>query len=388
MSVKQEQLDAEDEVTEVAPGVLRAQLPIFMPGLGHVNCYILEDSEGVTLIDPGLPDPASNEALMKRLDSAGIPADKIHTVLVTHSHPDHFGGAGRLRIEHNCNVVAHVDFHSPFDASPADPDLRELETTDAPEDDLADLDLGDLTLEDLQGDGDPKHLNKRLARVLFGTGGLPEITPRPTPYGEEGGKPSEEELEWMRSWDQVSKQGLFTLSPTTRVTDEEWIRLGNRDWQALHTPGHTGDHLCLFDPESGVLISGDHVLPTITPHISGLTPSEDSLSDFFFGLRRVAALEGVTTVLPAHGLPFSDLPKRTGEIIRHHDERLATMVEIARQLGTAGVRRFSRELFKERSWGAMAESETYAHLEHMRLGGTMTRSVDSEGKAQYTLVAQ
>ena len=38
----------------------------------------------------------------------------------------------------------------------------------------------------------------------------------------------------------------------------------------MHTPGHTADHLCLFDPAEGVLLSGDHVLPTITPHINGI----------------------------------------------------------------------------------------------------------------------
>jgi hypothetical protein len=38
---RQEQERASAEITEVAPGVLRAQLPIDMPGLGHVNCYIL-----------------------------------------------------------------------------------------------------------------------------------------------------------------------------------------------------------------------------------------------------------------------------------------------------------------------------------------------------------
>ncbi len=43
---KQEQERATDEITEVAPGVLRTQLPIEMPGLGHVNCYLLEDERG------------------------------------------------------------------------------------------------------------------------------------------------------------------------------------------------------------------------------------------------------------------------------------------------------------------------------------------------------
>ena len=52
---RQEQERAAADVTEVAPGVLRSQLPIDMPGLGHTNCYIIEDDRGVALVDPGLP---------------------------------------------------------------------------------------------------------------------------------------------------------------------------------------------------------------------------------------------------------------------------------------------------------------------------------------------
>ena len=56
---KQEQEDAATEVTEVAPGILRLQLPINFSGLGHVNCYALEDEDGFTLVDPGMPGPAN-----------------------------------------------------------------------------------------------------------------------------------------------------------------------------------------------------------------------------------------------------------------------------------------------------------------------------------------
>ena len=61
---KQEQEPASEEVTEVADGVLRMQLPISLPGLGHVNCYALVDGNGVALVDPGLPGPESGSALI------------------------------------------------------------------------------------------------------------------------------------------------------------------------------------------------------------------------------------------------------------------------------------------------------------------------------------
>ena len=67
MARRQEQEAARSEVEEVAAGVLRMQLPIRMPGLGHVNCYALLDRDGAALVDPGLPGPATVEAFSHRL---------------------------------------------------------------------------------------------------------------------------------------------------------------------------------------------------------------------------------------------------------------------------------------------------------------------------------
>ena len=80
-----------------------------------------------------------------------------------------------------------------------------------------------------------------------------------------------------------------TPVPSVRVNDNQVIQLAGRDWIGLHTPGHTEDHLCLYDPTEGVMLSGDHVLPTITPHIGGLDPHGDPLLDFFESLDKVAA---------------------------------------------------------------------------------------------------
>src|SRR5947207_10191799 len=96
---KSEQLPASDEIAEVAPGIIRMQLPIWMPGLGHVNMYGLMDDRGLAVVDPGLPGPQSWKAMKSRLAAAGYRTTDVHTVIVTHSHPDHFGAAGRLRKE-------------------------------------------------------------------------------------------------------------------------------------------------------------------------------------------------------------------------------------------------------------------------------------------------
>ena len=97
-------------MTEVAPGVLRMQLPIWMPGLGHVNMYGLVDDRGLAVVDPGLPGPQSWKALKTRLKTAGFRVRDVHTVIVTHSHPDHFGGAGRVAREADAELITHQAF--------------------------------------------------------------------------------------------------------------------------------------------------------------------------------------------------------------------------------------------------------------------------------------
>ena len=115
------------------------------------------------------------------------------------------------------------------------------------------------------------------------------------------------------------------------------------------------------------MISGDHILPTITPHISGMGITADPLADFMRSLDRMSTFDGITTVLPAHGLTFDDLNGRATDIKAHHQERLETLREAGERLGRASVHDYMQALFQRRSWGSMAESETYAHLEHLRL---------------------
>jgi glyoxylase-like metal-dependent hydrolase (beta-lactamase superfamily II) len=132
----------------------------------------------------------------------------------------------------------------------------------------------------------------------------------------------------------------------------------------VHTPGHTVDHLCLWDPESGTLLTGDHVLPSITPHVSGVRKA-DSLKSYLATLDLVAQLDGVELGLPAHGHPFADVPGRVEAIKEHHAERMELLRRASLSIGPATVPALSHEVFPKRHWGTMAESETFAHLEHL-----------------------
>lgn len=103
----------------------------------------------------------------------------------------------------------------------------------------------------------------------------------------------------------------------------------------------------------------------VTPHISGLTTQKQALADFLLSLQRMETFSGVRNVLPAHGLVFHDLRKRSKEIAAHHDGRLATLTEAAAHAlqHELTVPEYSTHLFKPHAWGTMADSETFAHLE-------------------------
>jgi len=187
-------------------------------------------------------------------------------------------------------------------------------------------------------------------------------------------------------WMLMRRLGAALVPTITHPVEHgDVLELAEREWFVVHTPGHTGDHFCLHDPESGVMLSGDHVLPSITPHISGISSSKDPLATFFYSLDRVAEIRGVKQVLPAHGHPFEDLRKRAEAIKRHHHERLEKLVSLGRELGPSPVRAFSEHLFAPRNWGAMADSETYAHLEHLRIACRAERQIERDGTHVYTL---
>ena len=322
----------------MAPDVLRTQLPVQLPGIGHVNCYLLTDERGLAVVDPGLPSPASFAALEQRLAAAGYTVGDVHTVVITHSHFDHFGGAERLRILAGAEILTHETFRPIWESTEI---AEEPELPAAGEDD--------------EDGSRPPWL--RLHKNPWGT----EREPLP-------------EKEW-RTWRAIAlddPRWFTTPRPSRTVTDAQVVRLARRDWICFHTPGHTEDHLCLFDPTYGLMLSGDHVLPTITPHISGLGPHPDPLARFFESLLRMHGIEGITKVLPAHGHPFDDLSGRAKAIRRHHEHRLSVIRSVAEELRSGTVPQYMQRLFSERAWGNMAESETFAHLEHLRLLGELT----------------
>ena len=110
----------------------------------------------------------------------------------------------------------------------------------------------------------------------------------------------------------------------------------------------------------------------------------DALRSYIATLDLVADLPGVRLGLPAHGHPFDDVPGRVDAIKRHHQERMDLLGAASAALGPASVQELSHELFPRKHWGVMAESETFAHLEHLVLEGRAERHRE-HGRLIYTV---
>jgi glyoxylase-like metal-dependent hydrolase (beta-lactamase superfamily II) len=162
-------------------------------------------------------------------------------------------------------------------------------------------------------------------------------------------------------------------------------------WEVLELPGHADGHLGLL--RGGILVTGDHLLPQITPAV-GLYPESrpDPLGDYLASLERTAGLE-VELALPGHGEPITDPGGRAREILAHHAERLdqteAALGADPRTGYEVSLSVFGRELSPTQRRFAVAE--TLSHLErlvaegraaHTENGGTIaytgSQSVDDE----------
>lgn len=333
-------VESEHMPEEVAPHIYRLAVPLPDSRLRTVNAYAVLAGNAVRLVDCGWNTPEAYEALKLELSLLGPGIGGIREIVVTHIHPDHFGLAGRIAEESGARVLMHrLDGQlvgARYEDTRALIDEMEvwLHLNGVPADELAAMAEGSLSML--------RWVDTRRPDVLL-----------------EGG----ERLAW------------------------EPYR-----FEVIFTPGHSAGLICLFDRESGVLLSSDHVLQRISPHVGlHVQSSADPLGAYMDSLRAVQYLP-VSTVLPGHGKPFSDLAGRVDQLLEHHAERLdtirgaltggpATAYDVAARLTWRGAEDgWARlEPFQRR----MALTETIAHLEHLLTEGRVQRE-ELDGRVLYS----
>jgi glyoxylase-like metal-dependent hydrolase (beta-lactamase superfamily II) len=156
------------------------------------------------------------------------------------------------------------------------------------------------------------------------------------------------------------QQSFERLTPDRLLSGGETIATAHGALEVLWTPGHSPGHVCLYDRERRVLISGDHILQHISPNI-GWQPGRDALGEFLSSLDRIAALD-VDLILPSHGAPFTGHREWVRKTHEHHAERCARIVDAHRwrrhhrppdrreACGTATFRRSTTGLRSSKCW--------------------------------------
>jgi len=167
-----------------------------------------------------------------------------------------------------------------------------------------------------------------------------------------------------------------------RIAEGTEIVIGGRTWRTIVGTGHSPEHACLHCPELNVLISGDQVLPKISPNVSvwPQEPDADPLTLFLGSLDNLRGLGPETLVLPSHNFPFRGLDARIDDLQLHHAERLEETLEICcGPLNGVQVLRhlFQRELDTHQLFFAIGE--TLAHLHHLIGQGKIRRRQDADG---------
>jgi glyoxylase-like metal-dependent hydrolase (beta-lactamase superfamily II) len=118
--------------------------------------------------------------------------------------------------------------------------------------------------------------------------------------------------------------------PDIFLSGGERINTGHFDFEIVWTPGHSPGHICLYERQQKVLISGDHILAEITPEI-GFSPfstnSSNPLGDYIDSLKDLRGLD-VEHVLPSHGDCFTHFQRRIDELIQHHENRKETILQV------------------------------------------------------------
>ncbi len=163
------------------------------------------------------------------------------------------------------------------------------------------------------------------------------------------------------------------------LADGAVVARGGVSLTALHTPGHSSDHVCLRIDETGAVLTGDHVLGRGTTVVAW--PDGD-MAAYMASLRRLASVPA-TVLYPGHGPPLDDPAGAVATYLAHREERERQVLAALRAGDTtpaAVVERVYADV--DTALHPAAERSVRAHLDKLvdeeRVVRTVDPSIDSE----------
>ena len=123
-------------------------------------------------------------------------------------------------------------------------------------------------------------------------------------------------------------------TPDRVLTDGDSITVDGRTLIALHTPGHTSNHLCFADSEHGIVFTGDHVMGWST---SVVVPPDGSMGAYLRSLDRLRQREHDRIYYPAHGPAVTDPQRLVRGIMTHRMQRERQLVRLLEESGPSTI---------------------------------------------------
>jgi glyoxylase-like metal-dependent hydrolase (beta-lactamase superfamily II) len=312
-------------VEHVRPGVWSVPVTIPDNPLRYTLAYLLLADAGAVVVDPGWESDRGWADLMRGFEAAGLSADRVTGIVVTHVHLDHHGLSRRLGEASGAWIAMHTE------------EVQNLPSR-------------------IEGTVGPNGAHSWLARC---------------------GAPADMRAEFTA--DLAEALGFFRLpDPDVLLNDGDDVDLPGRRVRVVWTPGHTPGHICLYDADHDLLLTGDHLLPRISPNI-GLLPGAASspLGNYLESLRGIERYDSAEA-LPAHEYRFRGIAERSESLVRHHDARAQEVLDVVAAAGQPTIWEVTQRLTWSRSWeeinGFMrraALGETAAHVEYLQRTGRL-----------------
>lgn len=242
--------------------------------LNHVHVYVLVHNKEVALFDTGLDISGSLDMLKKDLESIGQNIAAVRVIYITHSHGDHCGMAGLIKNE--SGAIIHL-------SPEADKSNRNYSNTDL--------------------------LNPKM-KEFYLTNGL-----------------TSQQVDNTIAVFGATRNIVAPFKGDYCLQPKEIREFGKWQFECIFTPGHSNGHICYCFRKEGILLSGDTVLPHITPNLSPDLFDENfrPLEKFLESLDIVADLP-VGKIYPGHGNAMDNVRARVHELHVHHAERTQLVI--------------------------------------------------------------
>ena len=176
------------------------------------------------------------------------------------------------------------------------------------------------------------------------------------------------------------------------LQEGDTLSIGDYFFRCIATPGHTKGHMCLYEPNKKLFMSGDHILIDITPNISLWSDDENPLNEYLNSLDKVYSLD-IELVLPGHRRSFTNHKERIEELKHHHQTRANEVLSILKK-GTRNAFQVASQMTWDMDYDSwelfpppqkwFAFGEAVAHLKYLEEKGRVQKHRQGNG-AVYSL---